>query len=124
MNFENAVHLAQARAVGELFSSARLRVYDESGYVLLEATLPKDYTYSMERVEFAPPHEAVVTRKGQAASMAVFTADGRTKLGSDLAGDHTGALVRFEDPRLFERMKVSFDDPFIIELSTLRKESQ
>jgi len=116
MRLTGAVYYAQAAATAELMAGGILRLCGEHGETLGDGRMPDTYTVGDkgERIVWPRPHSIVCSAKGQACRFQILDKTGKIVLAEDFAGEHTGAVLRFEDSRLFERMIVDFEDEFFI----------
>jgi len=120
IQFGDIVRRAQAEAVAKLLERAMLKVLDDKGNLLFAVRMSDKYAVGLkgERIVFEPIGKVEVVAKGKAALCEFYTADGKSLVGRALAGDHSNALVRFEDPQLYERMLVDMTDPIVINMLT------
>lgn len=118
MRLTDAVLRRQAEATAEMLAGGLLRLIGETGETLGETRLAETYEVGErgEHITFPPPPNLVVSARGYATHYRLYDREGRTMLAEDLAGEHQGAVLRFEDARLFERMVVEFKDNLTIEL--------
>lgn len=116
----------QTEFLARLLAGGVVRILDEHGVVLTETRMSKEYVVDAKgkRITYPPLAESEVLRNGHAAIVQFYDAEAKVLVGQDFAGSHVAAVVKFDDPRLFQRMIIDYENNVVIEVHDSQETKQ